>query len=156
MVRAFGWCCRRTHQDQQHPVRLKNPGRGHDGHALSVTKPRRLLCERLFYFGKALTINRHEATAQFANERKVYESGGAIFENVKMYIPDGWKHDFDLAMDQGLGMDAQPQLSTTQNTGIPVWLSTMIDPTVYEILFSPLRAADILGETRRATGRSTP
>ena len=86
----------------------------------------------------------------FNNERKTYESSGAIFENVRMFIPDGWKHDFDLAMDQGgFAMDAQPQLTTSQNTGIPVWLSTMIDPTVYEILFSPLRAADILGEVKK-------
>jgi hypothetical protein len=94
-------------------------------------------------------MNRHEAVAAFANERKTYESSGAVFENVRMYIPDGWKHDFELAMDQGLAQDAQPQLTTSQNTGIPVWLSTMIDPTVYEILFSPLRAADILGEVKK-------
>jgi len=94
-------------------------------------------------------MNRHESLAAFANERNEYESNGAIFENVRMYIPDGWKHDFNLAMDQGLAMDAQPALTTAPNTGIPVWLSTMIDPTVYEILFSPLRAADILGEVKK-------
>ena len=94
-------------------------------------------------------MNRQEAIAAFANERNVYESTGAIFENVRMFIPDGWKHDFNLAMDQGLAMDAQPALTTSPNTGIPVWLSTMIDPTVYEILFSPLRAADILGEVKK-------
>lgn len=94
-------------------------------------------------------MNRHEAMAAFANERKVYETNGAIFESAKSFIPDGWKENFELAMDQGLGMDAQPQTTTSLNTGIPVWLSTLIDPTVYEILFSPLRAADILGEVKK-------
>lgn len=102
-----------------------------------------------FILERHLQMNRHEAAAAYAAERHIYESSGAVFENVKMFIPDGWKHDFNLAMDQGLAMDAQPQLSTTQNTGIPVWLSTMIDPTVYEILFSPLKAAEILGEVKK-------
>ena len=94
-------------------------------------------------------MNRQEAITAFANERPLYEANGAIFENARMLIPDGWKHDFNLALDEGLAFDAQPALTTVPNTGIPVWLSTLIDPTVYEILFSPLRAAEIIGEVKK-------
>lgn len=101
-------------------------------------------------------MNFQEARSSFARDRKVYEAKGVIFPNARMYLPDEWKGNFDLAMDEagdlsafGLGMDAQPTLSTTPNTGIPVWLSTMIDPEVYEILFAPLKAAEILGEVKK-------
>ncbi len=94
-------------------------------------------------------MNRQEAVSAFSAERGKYESNGAIFENARMFVPDEWKYNFDLAMDQGFAYDAQPTLTTAPNTGIPVWLSTMIDPTVYEILFSPLRAAEILGEVKK-------
>jgi hypothetical protein len=98
-------------------------------------------------------MNRQEAIQSFATDRSVYESNGAVFPNARMYIPEHWKHNFDLAMDEAgpdlLGMDAQPQLFTTPNSGIPVWLTTMIDPQVYEILFAPLKAAEILGEVKR-------
>lgn len=97
-------------------------------------------------------MNRQEAIQQFAADRHVYEAKGAVFDNARMYIPDGWKENFNLAMDEGgdlLGMDAQPQLYTTPNAGIPVWLSTMIDPQVYEILFAPLKAAEIIGEVKK-------
>jgi hypothetical protein len=90
-----------------------------------------------------------EARRDFAAHRPEYERQGAVFPNARMYIPDGWKHDFNLALDQGLAMDAQPALTTLPNAGIPVMLSTMIDPTVYEILFSPLKAAEILGEVKK-------
>ena len=93
-------------------------------------------------------MNRHEAVAAYAAEKSLLESQGAVFENARMYIPDGWKQDFNLAMDQGFAMDAQPALSTTPNMGIPFFLSTLIDPNVYEVLFSPLEAASILPEVK--------
>jgi hypothetical protein len=97
-------------------------------------------------------MNRQEAMTQFAADRPIYESKGVVFDNARMYLPEAWKNNFNLAMDEGasdLGMDAQPQLFTTPNAGIPVWLSTMIDPQVYEILFSPLKAAEIWGEVKK-------
>ncbi len=99
------------------------------------------------------STNVQEARQNFMADKPRYEKNGALFENARMYIPEGWKHDWDLAMDQGLApymaQDAQPLLTTTQNVGIPVMLSTMIDPTIYEILFSPLKAAEILGEVKK-------
>jgi hypothetical protein len=49
-----------------------------------------------------------------------------------------------------VALDAQPELITTSNAGIPAFLSTFIDPKVIEILIAPNRAAEIVGdETKR-------
>lgn len=51
----------------------------------------------------------------------------------------------DIAQDYALAMDAQPQLVTTSNAGIPAFLSTYIDPNLIEVLVAPMKAADIVG-----------
>jgi hypothetical protein len=43
-------------------------------------------------------------------------------------------------------MDAQPQLVTVSNSGIPAFLSTYIDPKVIEVLVAPMKATEIVGE----------
>lgn len=45
-----------------------------------------------------------------------------------------------------VAMDAQPQLVTVSNSGIPAFLSTYIDPKLIEILVAPMKAAEIAGE----------
>ena len=45
-----------------------------------------------------------------------------------------------------LAMDAQPQLVTVSNSGIPAFLSTYIDPKVIEVLVAPMKATEIVGE----------
>lgn len=45
-----------------------------------------------------------------------------------------------------LAMDAQPELFTQSNSGIPAFLSTFIDPRIIDILFAPMRAAEIVGD----------
>lgn len=45
-----------------------------------------------------------------------------------------------------LAMDAQPALVTVSNSGIPAFLSTYVDPNMIEILVSPMKAAQIVGE----------
>jgi hypothetical protein len=45
-----------------------------------------------------------------------------------------------------LAMDAQPELVTISNSGIPAFLSTYIDPKVIDILVKPLKATEIVGE----------
>lgn len=45
-----------------------------------------------------------------------------------------------------LAMDAQPELITISNSGIPAFLSTYIDPKIIEILLAPMKAVDIVGE----------
>ena len=45
-----------------------------------------------------------------------------------------------------LAMDAQPELVTISNSGIPAFLSTYIDPKVIDILVKPMKATEIVGE----------
>jgi len=51
-----------------------------------------------------------------------------------------------LASDGALACDAQPSLVTVSNSGIPAFLSTFIDPKLIEILVSPMKAAEVVGE----------
>lgn len=55
----------------------------------------------------------------------------------------GWRGDFNLACD------AQPALATVANSGVPAWLTMYVDPAVIEVLFTPMRAAEILGEAKK-------
>ncbi len=48
-----------------------------------------------------------------------------------------------------LAMDADPQPSLAPNGGIPAIVSTFIDPTIVETLFTPNRAAAILGREEK-------
>jgi hypothetical protein len=54
-----------------------------------------------------------------------------------------WRRSFQLAMD------AQPGLVTAVNGGIPAFLTNYIDPEVIRVLFAPMRAAEIYGETKK-------
>lgn len=45
-----------------------------------------------------------------------------------------------------MAMDAQSPLVTTSNSGILAMLTTQIDPKVIEVLVSPMKAAEIIGE----------
>ena len=45
-----------------------------------------------------------------------------------------------------LAMDAQPELVTVSNSGIPAFLSTYIDPKAIEVLVAPMKATEIVGE----------
>ena len=69
------------------------------------------------------------------------QDAGIIFPDAK-----GW-----LSRTSGgrIAMDAQPTLITTSNAGIPSWLSTQIDPKLIEILVTPMKAAEILGEGKK-------
>lgn len=59
------------------------------------------------------------------------------------YTPDGFGQDFNFACD------AQPALVTTSNSGIPAYLSMYTDPDLIEVLVSPMKGADILGEVKK-------
>ena len=45
-----------------------------------------------------------------------------------------------------LAMDAQPELVTMSNSGIPAFLSTYIDPKLIEVLVKPTKATEIVGQ----------
>lgn len=90
-------------------------------------------------------MNRQEAQTRWASESARLAALGAIFPSVTMFAPDDWKNDI------GLAMDAQPQLFTQPNAGIPVFLSTIVDPDVIEVLFSPMMAATVYTEVKKGT-----
>ena len=48
-----------------------------------------------------------------------------------------------------LASDAQPQLQTVANSGIPWMLSNIVDSEVTRVLFAPMRAAEIFGERKK-------
>jgi hypothetical protein len=48
-----------------------------------------------------------------------------------------------------VAFDAQPELITVSNAGIPAFLSNFLDPKLIEVVVSPMRAAEIGGETKK-------
>jgi hypothetical protein len=46
-------------------------------------------------------------------------------------------------------MDAQPELTTSPNSGIMSMLTTYIDPKIVEVLFTPLKAVQVAGGERK-------
>ncbi|MGR7993841.1 hypothetical protein [Xanthobacter sp. ZOL 2024] len=86
-----------------------------------------------------------DAKAAWAADSLTLEQLGVVFPDVVSYTTEPMKRDFTLAMD------ALPTLSTSANSGIPAFLTTMVDPQVFKILFSPTNAAKILGEVRKGS-----
>lgn len=64
---------------------------------------------------------------------------------------------FNYAQDgkRTLACDAQPQLVTTNNAGIPAFLSNVLDPKLIRTLVSPMKAATILGEMQKGDWTTT-
>jgi hypothetical protein len=54
-----------------------------------------------------------------------------------------------------LAVDAQPELVTASNAGIPAFLSNFLDPKLIEVLVSPMKAAQIAGETKKGDWTTT-
>lgn len=52
----------------------------------------------------------------------------------------------DYAMDAA---DLTPHLVGTANAGIPSYLTTFVDPKVIEVLVAPMKAAEIVGESKK-------
>lgn len=50
---------------------------------------------------------------------------------------------------QGFTMDAQPELVTVANAGIPGFLTNWVDPKLIEVLVAPMKAALIYGEEKK-------
>jgi hypothetical protein len=78
----------------------------------------------------------------YARDAARFEQLGVITPGVKLYATDEVKRNF-------MAYDAQPVLQTASNAGIPTWLTTYIDPAIYEILFAPTEGAQILGEEKK-------
>jgi len=62
---------------------------------------------------------------------------------------------FRAARAQGIAFDAQPELVTQANAGIPAFLTNWIDPRIIEVIVSPMAATRILGETKKGDWLTT-
>lgn len=85
-----------------------------------------------------------QAAAAWAQHRSMFEQAGIYLPDARAYIVEAFRTNH-------LAMDAQPQLATAPNAGIPAFLTTLVDPEVYRILFAPTKAAEIFGEIRKGT-----
>ena len=92
--------------------------------------------------------NTQEAFSAWEQDRAQHEENG-IYIGARSYLPEPVRRNAMLANEM-LAMDAayQPGLATDPNSGVPAMLTTYIDPAIFEILFSPSKAAIILGEKR--------
>lgn len=83
-----------------------------------------------------------EAQAAYREDAAQLAARGVINPFATSYMPEGFKRNY------GLAMDAQPLLTTVPNSSIPAFMTTYVDPAVYEILFAPNKAAEILTERK--------
>lgn len=90
-------------------------------------------------------MNIQEAMAAYAADQPYLAQRGVTLPDVMAYVPEEFRRNFELAMD------ALPALATQPNSAVPAFLTTMIDPAVFKILFAPNRAAIIFGEVRKGT-----
>lgn len=91
--------------------------------------------------------NLQDATAAWQKYAPLLAEKGVIFDGAKSFLPESFRTNAGLAMDAA--SQFQPSLSTDPNSAVPAMLTTFIDPQVYEILFSPNKGAEILGEERK-------
>lgn len=68
-----------------------------------------------------------------------FEARGVHLGGVAGFAADGWRENFNLALD------AQPGLITAANAGIPAFLTTLIDPEVIETIFTPMVLQEVFG-----------
>lgn len=54
-----------------------------------------------------------------------------------------------------IAFDAQPELVTVANAGIPAFLSNFLDPKLIEVIVTPMKAAEIAGEMKKGDWVST-
>ncbi len=89
-------------------------------------------------------MNIHEAQATLRADLAFLHDHGIRFEpgtEPLMYVSDDPAKGASFRM----ACDALPTLSTEANSGIPMQFLNFIDPQVYEILFAPLKVAELLG-----------
>lgn len=77
------------------------------------------------------------------NERRELARYGIHFGQHAVYAQDAWRDDLNIAMD------AQPQIVTASNAGIPGFLTNIIDTEVITIITAPSRFAQVFGETKK-------
>ncbi|QHC34150.1 major capsid family protein [Komagataeibacter xylinus] len=80
-----------------------------------------------------------------------FETEFALLAERGFVMPEG-KHILpsdDVIASDRLAMDAAPTLSTTANAGIPAFMATYADPKLINVVFSPMRGAELNGESKK-------
>jgi hypothetical protein len=90
-------------------------------------------------------MNVQESMQAWRSHAAMHEARGIVLPDVKAYLPDEYRHNFQMAMD------AQPALFTTPNSSVPAYLTTYFDPEIVRVKFALNKAAQIFGETKRGT-----
>lgn len=82
-----------------------------------------------------------------AGDLAALQSAGISLFGAEMVLADNdpWKKNIQMAAD------AQPALVTTGNSGIPAYLTTVVDPNLLRILTAKNKAAKIIGEERKGS-----
>lgn len=83
-----------------------------------------------------------------ANLKVLEQKAGIVFMGVDAQLQDpAAVSSIRYAADgMSFACDAQPSLVTTSNSGIPAFLTTYVDPKLIEVLVSPMRAAEVVGD----------
>jgi hypothetical protein len=89
--------------------------------------------------------NATEAAAKWRQHQAMLEARGVYMPEVQTYVLPEWKSNYALAMD------AMPTTFTANNSAVPMHLTTMIDPDVVRILFTPNKAVEIFGEQKKGS-----
>jgi hypothetical protein len=74
------------------------------------------------------------------------EHAGITFPGSVDFVKPEWKFNYTK-----FAMDAQPSLVTVPNSGIPAFLTTVVDPQILQILTAKNQAAEIFGEVRKGS-----
>lgn len=91
-----------------------------------------------------------EAISAYAAHAPIHAMRGVhALDSVQGYVTDAMKRDYRIALD------AQPGLSTNPSGSIPWFLTNLMDPQVYKVLFSPNKAAEIVGEVQKGSWLDT-
>jgi hypothetical protein len=93
-------------------------------------------------------MNFQESMDLYRRDAARFEQLGVINPTVQLYATDEIKRNF-------MAYDAQPELQTAPNAGIPSWLTTYIDPAIYEIVFAPTEGAELVGEEKKGDWTTT-
>lgn len=113
---------------------------------------RSLISQNRVAFDHAALSSAVQAGHGAAILRQLSEDVGLNFDSrlgeirVSQYALDGQSR---------LAVDAQPELITAPNAGIPAFLSNFLDPKLIEVLVTPMKAAEIAGETKKGDWTTT-
>jgi hypothetical protein len=79
-----------------------------------------------------------------------FQAARGHFARYGIELPADVRH-FITDEHRSMALDAQPALTSVSSTGIPSFLTTYIDPGFIDVLFAPMKGAEILGEVKKGS-----